>query len=525
MTITETEADIRCNDLVRIFTADGVEVQALQGLNLDRRAPGRVVALVGASGSGKSTLLTILSGLDTPTAGSAPRRRARPADDGPPGARRVTAGAASASSGSRRPATCCPTSPRARTSSCAMAIGRSPRRERARRVAELLELLGRRRRAPTGCRRELSGGQQQRVAIAVAHRQRATRAPRRRADRRARRAASADVLEAMRGSTASTASTVLIVTHDPTVSSTCSAPSRSATAALAPRCCGVRSVDEHGEEHSIAEEFAVLDRVGRLQLPDDFTSRLGMRDRVRLALETDHVGVWPRRPPSDRATEEPSHDRRCCRARGPDPHLPHAAGEVHALRRTSRSTLRAGRAARRARAVRLGQDHAAQPAGRAGPARPSGTVLDRRRRADRARRGRARRAAPARRSASCSSRSACSPSSPRRRTSRCPCASAGRPPPSATRGSPSCWSWSASPSTPPSGPTSSPAASSSASASRGRSPRPPQVLLADEPTGQLDSRTAGVGHGPDRRRGRTGRASPPSSPRTTRSSSSAPTRC
>jgi hypothetical protein len=67
---TMTEPHILCTDLVRIFTADGVEVQALQGLNL-RVDPREMVAVVGASGSGKSTLLTILSGLDTATAGVA----------------------------------------------------------------------------------------------------------------------------------------------------------------------------------------------------------------------------------------------------------------------------------------------------------------------------------------------------------------------------------------------------------------------------------------------------------------------
>ena len=43
----------------------------------------------------------------------------------------------------------------------------------------------------------------------------------------------------------------------------------------------------------MAEEFAVLDRVGRLQLPQEYLTTLGMRERVRLALEQDHVGVWP----------------------------------------------------------------------------------------------------------------------------------------------------------------------------------------------------------------------------------------
>jgi ABC-type lipoprotein export system ATPase subunit len=54
--------------LVRIYTVEGIEIQALQGLDLAIR-PGELTALVGASGSGKSTLLTILSGLDRPTAG------------------------------------------------------------------------------------------------------------------------------------------------------------------------------------------------------------------------------------------------------------------------------------------------------------------------------------------------------------------------------------------------------------------------------------------------------------------------
>jgi DNA-binding transcriptional regulator/RsmH inhibitor MraZ len=37
----------------------------------------------------------------------------------------------------------------------------------------------------------------------------------------------------------------------------------------------------------------MLDRAGRLQLPADHTRALGMRDRVLLELEEDHIGVWP----------------------------------------------------------------------------------------------------------------------------------------------------------------------------------------------------------------------------------------
>ena len=60
---------VACDRLVRIYQAEGIEVQALQGLDLVV-ARGELTALVGASGSGKSTLVNILAGLDAPTAGS-----------------------------------------------------------------------------------------------------------------------------------------------------------------------------------------------------------------------------------------------------------------------------------------------------------------------------------------------------------------------------------------------------------------------------------------------------------------------
>src|ERR1700733_2354839 len=60
---------VACDQVVRIYTTDGIEVQALQGLDLLVER-GELTALVGASGSGKSTLVNILAGQDAPTAGS-----------------------------------------------------------------------------------------------------------------------------------------------------------------------------------------------------------------------------------------------------------------------------------------------------------------------------------------------------------------------------------------------------------------------------------------------------------------------
>ena len=53
---------VTCENLIKIYKTDDLEVVALQGLDLEV-APGEMMALVGASGSGKSTFLNILSGL------------------------------------------------------------------------------------------------------------------------------------------------------------------------------------------------------------------------------------------------------------------------------------------------------------------------------------------------------------------------------------------------------------------------------------------------------------------------------
>lgn len=59
---------ITCEGLVKIYKTDEVEVVALQGLNI-HVDDGEMMAIIGNSGSGKSTLLNILGGLDRPSAG------------------------------------------------------------------------------------------------------------------------------------------------------------------------------------------------------------------------------------------------------------------------------------------------------------------------------------------------------------------------------------------------------------------------------------------------------------------------
>lgn len=294
---TGTEPDILCEDVVRIFTTEGVEVQALQGLNL-RVDAGDLVALVGASGSGKSTLLTILSGLDRPTAGTA---RVAGADLTTMGARarrayrRDVVGFVWQQTGRNL----LPYLSAVENVALPLVVARRGRpAARAARAEELLDVMGVgycRDRRPA----QMSGGEQQRVAIAtaVASEPRVLLAdePTGELDE----ATSADVLEAMRQVNETLGVTTLIVTHDPMVSEHVRRTVAIRDGRTATETFRRAAVDEHGQDVLLAEEFAVIDRVGRLQLPREFVERLDLRDRVRLGLEPDHVGVWPHAPGVD----------------------------------------------------------------------------------------------------------------------------------------------------------------------------------------------------------------------------------
>lgn len=284
------EALVVCDRLVRIFTADGVEVQALQGLDLVV-GPGELTALVGASGSGKSTLLNILAGLDTPSAGAAEvagfdlvamdaaaRLRYRRQVVGfvwQQAARNLLPYLTAAQN------VCLPMQ---------LARDRVPRRQRAGRVRELLELLGVGHchdRRPE----RMSGGEQQRVAIAVALANSPALLladePTGELDSR-----SADeILAAMRTVNEELGTTVLIVTHDTSVASAVRRTVAIRDGRTSSEVLRRAAVDEHGTEVVVAQEYVTVDRAGRLQLPAEFAERLAIRDRARVALQPDHITV------------------------------------------------------------------------------------------------------------------------------------------------------------------------------------------------------------------------------------------
>ncbi|WP_419665044.1 ABC transporter ATP-binding protein [Streptomyces sp. 2-1] len=279
------EGLVVCDNLVRVYRTDEVEVQALQGLDLVVEE-GECTALVGASGSGKSTLLSILSGLDLPTAGRARvaghdllalGRRERL------GYRRRTVGFVWQQTGRNL----LPYLTALENVALPMKYVRVPRRQRAARAAELLDVLGVaycRDRRPA----ELSGGEQQRVAVAVATANTPQVLLADEPTGELDTASAEEVFAALRRANEELGATVLVVTHDPLVSGQVRRTvrirdGRTSTETL------------RGPGGGGAEEYTVLDRAGRLQLPRDYVERYGLSGRVRLTEEPDHVGVWPDR--------------------------------------------------------------------------------------------------------------------------------------------------------------------------------------------------------------------------------------
>jgi ABC-type lipoprotein export system ATPase subunit len=285
-------SQILCDNLVKIYKVADLEVVALQGLDLSVEA-GEFIAIVGASGSGKSTLQNILGGMDTPTAGKAqvagfdlatltPKERTNYR-------RRVVGFVWQQTTRNLLPYL----DARANVE-LPLVLEGMPSRDRRHYGGELLDLVGMSELAASRPD-QLSGGEQQRVAVAIAlaNRPKVLFADEPTGELDTHTAA--EIFATLRKANKELGVTVVVLTHDPLVSEQVDRTIAIRDGRTSTETLRRREVDDLGEHRVIAEEFAVLDRAGRLQLPTEYVDALELARRVRLELEPDHIGVWPDR--------------------------------------------------------------------------------------------------------------------------------------------------------------------------------------------------------------------------------------
>ncbi len=294
---------IVCDNLVKIYKVADLEVVALQGLDLLVEA-GEFIALVGASGSGKSTLLNVLGGLDVPSAGRAVVAGHQLAELGPREQTRYlrqVIGFVWQQTGRNL----LPYLSALENVALPMAFDGVPADIRMTRARELLREVGLADRAEHRPNR-LSGGEQQRVAIAVALANQPEVILADEPTGELDSASAAEIFELLRRLNREMGVTIIVATHDPLVSSQVSRTVAIRDGRVSSEVLRHRTASAAGDDHHVETEYAVLDRVGRLQLPRAHVEALGLEKRVRLDLEADHIRVWPDRGGAPPETRDPT---------------------------------------------------------------------------------------------------------------------------------------------------------------------------------------------------------------------------
>ncbi len=285
----ENEPIIVCDNLVKIYKTGDIEVLALQGLDLSI-ARGELMAIIGNSGSGKSTLLNMLGGLDRPSAGklhvdgldlfSLSKRELVTY-------KRETVGFVWQNSARNL----MPYLTALQNVMMPMQFSGKIRGDKAQkeRAAMLLDLVGLSSKAES-YPAALSGGEQQRVGIAVA----LANAPKILLADEPTGAVdsktSADILDVFGRANREENVTVVIVTHDRMIAKKVDrvasirdgkiSSERVSRVSYAER---MNSVTSFADAENEQQEFAILDRAGRVQIPREVLESLSITgNRVRM---------------------------------------------------------------------------------------------------------------------------------------------------------------------------------------------------------------------------------------------------
>ncbi|KZE51637.1 ABC transporter [Brevibacillus parabrevis] len=285
---------IVCENLVKIYKANDLEVVALQGLDL-RVENGELMGIIGNSGSGKSTLLNMLGGLDRPSAGKlsvagadlfrlTPRELVQ--------YRLQTVGFVWQNNARNL----IPYLSALQNVEMPMLLRGIRKRERAH---ELLELVGLGHRKKNKLS-ELSGGEQQRVAIAIALANNPklllADEPTGSVDTRT----AAIILDLFQELNRSFGLTVVIVTHDLELARKVDRvvairDGKTSSELLRRKGAEEDSTDSARDEADSHEEWAVLDQAGRLQIPMEYLQAIQADGKLRIELQDDRIVLFPPR--------------------------------------------------------------------------------------------------------------------------------------------------------------------------------------------------------------------------------------
>ena len=288
----EIGAMIECDDLVKIYKTRDTEVMALRGLDLIVER-GELVVIIGASGSGKSTLLNMLGGLDRPTMGKL-------IVDGYDMLKMNTASLTSykrKSVGFVWQNNARNLLPYLTARENIELIGRVGGRLNKAYAAELLELVGLTKRKNNKLT-EMSSGEQQRVATAIA----LINKPKLLLADEPTSAVDTKTTERMMDMYVNLQKeldlTIVIVSHDPNIARNVDrviSIRDGKTSSEFLRTSNIADLKNFTEIEDDQVELAVVDRSGRVQIPEEFLKNLavGKKDKVRIENEGGKIVIYP----------------------------------------------------------------------------------------------------------------------------------------------------------------------------------------------------------------------------------------
>ena len=279
---------IECENLVKIYKTEDIEVLALQGLELTVEK-GELMAIIGNSGSGKSTFLNMIGGLDRPSAG-------RLIVDGKNLFKMTEAELVA----NKRDTVGFVWQNNARNlmpyltavENVQMPMMFSNQKRQKERALELLELVGMSHRKNSKLNM-LSGGEQQRIAIAIAlandPKLLLADEPTGSVDPKTGRFI-LDVFRELnrRGLT------IVIVTHDRALAKSVNRvvairDGKTSSEFITRAAYDLDSIGSLADQEE-QEEFAVLDRAGRVQIPRELLDAIGVSgNKIRLKCEDGQI--------------------------------------------------------------------------------------------------------------------------------------------------------------------------------------------------------------------------------------------